>query len=67
MQQGRGGSGPAKQEAAQRRFKEASERVKCQRFFPSRAHSQYFEVRGAEDDPDTKKNSRDGTEIWEMA
>jgi hypothetical protein len=66
-QQGRGGSGPAKQEAAQRRFEEASKRVKCQRFFRSRAHSQYFEVRGAKDDPDTTENSRDGAEIWEMA
>ena len=67
VQQGRGGSGPAKQEAAQRRFEEASKRVKCQRFFRSRAHSQYFEVRGAEDDPDTTKNGRDGAETWEMA
>ena len=67
VQQGRGGSGPAKQEAAQRRFEEASKRVKCQRFFRSRAHSQYFEVKGAEDEPDTTQNGRSGTEIWEMA
>merc|ERR1711939_491931 len=65
VQQGRGGSGPAKQEAAQRRFEEASKRVKCQRFFRSRAHSQYFEVKGAEDEPDTTQNGRSGAEIWD--
>ena len=63
VQQGRGGSGPAKQQAAQRRFEEASKRVKCQRFFRSRAHSQYFEVRGAEDDPNKTENHRGSADI----
>lgn len=67
VQQGRGGSGLAKQQAAQRRFEEASKRVKCQRFFRSRAHSQYFEVRGAEDDPNRTKVHRESADIWETA
>ena len=67
VQHGRGGSGPAKQQAAQRRFEEASKRVKCQRFFRSRAHSQYFEVRGADGEADTTRNGRDDADIWEMA
>lgn len=67
VQQGRRGSGSAKQQAAQRRFEEASKRVKCQRFFRSRAHSQYFEVRGAEDDPNKTENHRGSANIWETA
>jgi hypothetical protein len=41
--------------------------VKCQRFFRSRAHSQYFEVKGTDNEANTTRNGRGGAEIWEIA
>ncbi len=43
-----GGSGRQKQAIIQRRFQQGAKQVRCQRFFPSRHGSSYFEVRQPE-------------------
>lgn len=67
VQQGRGGSGGAKQADAQKRFDEASKTVRCQRLFVNRAHSQYFEARTNEDRSTSTDANRHGKGIWEAA
>ena len=64
--EGRGGSGRAKQEAMQRRFHEGAKKVQCQRFFHSRAHSRYFEVR-VEEQADAQDGVKSSADIWEGA
>lgn len=45
IRQKRGGSVPDRKKANKRRFQQGARRVYCQRFFPSRHGSQYFEIR----------------------
>jgi hypothetical protein len=47
--QNRGGSGMLKREDIERRISEHCRRVRCQRFFVQKEHSQYFEVRSGEE------------------
>lgn len=67
VQPGRGGSGAAKQAALQERFNQARTTVQCQRFFVSRAHSQYVEVRQLPGDPGAFDAVKDSTSIWKSA
>ena len=44
----RGGSGQQKQKRIETRFQEGAKKIHCQRLFPSRHGSQYFEIRQPE-------------------
>ncbi len=60
----RGGSGKAKKEMVERRIKEGAKRVHCQRFFPSRGGSQYFEVRQPEQAWEDQARAVEGQALW---
>lgn len=62
----RGGSGIFKQEVVQQRTIQGARQVQCQRFFPSRAHSQYFEVR-AEDSRSQDESDNMDVDIWSQS
>lgn len=68
--QTRGGSGSLKQEDIQRRVSQYCRRVKCQRFFVQKEHSQFFEVRHSARDGEATRGSSEEqawSRAWEQA
>ncbi|GME31977.1 uncharacterized protein LTHEOB_12917, partial [Neofusicoccum parvum] len=71
----KGGSGKSKEEAVERRFQEAVKQVYCQRFFPSRHGSQYFEVCQLEEAQEEREEREEqvdpgqqgGEQLWQRA
>ncbi|EOD42854.1 putative dna helicase protein [Neofusicoccum parvum UCRNP2] len=67
----KGGSGKSKDELVERRFQEAARPIHCQRFFPSRHGSQYFEVRqpeqAQEEDQAHTAKEGGGEQLWRQA
>lgn len=74
----KGRSGKSKEDTAERRFQEAARPVRCQRFFPSRHGSQYFEVCQPEPEPEPEQTQEDqahsaqgggggGEQLWRQA
>ncbi|KAI6957743.1 hypothetical protein KC332_g17517 [Hortaea werneckii] len=69
--QRRGGSGRLKKEDIDRQISQSCRRVRCQRFFVQKDHSQYFEVQST---PDTDRRGISGdqtqevwSQVWERA
>lgn len=66
--QRRGGSDILKQEEIVRQIKQRCRRVRCQRLFVQREHSQFFEVRSDRSDGDVSGSSRGKEEqTWSQA
>ena len=61
-----GGSGKAKKEMVEKRFNEAAKHVHCQRFFPSRGGSQYFEVQQPEEAREDQAYAVAGEALWDQ-
>jgi len=61
----RGGSSATERANVESRIRDNSKSVQCQRMFSSRDHSQYFEVRPANEASPATDAVRDSASIWE--